>query len=225
MTHNSPLVLDRSLAETVKDSGKIIKMRLISINAIFILLALATPAHANLYEFIDSSGVRHYSNTAAHDSRYKLIQRIAKAAPSIRKTDQNQVVPKGVDFLALIEDEARAQGLDPALLQAVIRVESGFNPAAVSSKGAMGLMQLMPATAKRYGVGDAFDPLQNIRGGTKYLKDLLQMFGQDIELVLAAYNAGENAVIRHGRRIPPYQETLNYVPKVMRHYDALRKVM
>ena len=199
--------------------------------SLFALLAFWMPpgsARADLYEFIDDAGVRHYS-TFAYNSDYKLIRRIPKAPPPVspaaRRADQNPPSPGMLEYASLIEDEARSNGLDPALLQAVIRVESGFNPAAVSSKGAMGLMQLMPATAKRYGVGDALDPLQNIRGGTKYLKDLLQLFGQDIELVLAAYNAGENAVIRHGRRIPPYQETLNYVPKVMRHYDALRKVM
>jgi len=198
--------------------------QLISLLAILAFWVPASLAHANLYEFIDDSGVRHYS-TFAYDSRYKLVQRIPKVSPPPRRVDLDRPLHGVVDYSSLIEDEARSQGLDPALLQALIRVESGFNPAAVSNKGAMGLMQLMPATAKRYGVGDAFDPLQNIRGGTKYLKDLLQMFNQDLELVLAAYNAGENAVIRHGRRIPPYQETINYVPKVMRHYDALRKAM
>jgi soluble lytic murein transglycosylase-like protein len=197
--------------------------QLISLLAILACWAPASSVCANLYEFIDDSGGRHYS-TFAFDSRYKLIQRIP-AFPSSRRSDRDHLLSGAVDYAALIEDEARSQGLDPVLLEALIRVESGFNPAAVSSKGAMGLMQLMPATAKRYGVADAFDPLQNIRGGTKYLKDLLQMFDQDIELVLAAYNAGEGAVIRHGRRIPPYQETINYVPKVMRHYDALRKAM
>jgi soluble lytic murein transglycosylase-like protein len=198
--------------------------QLLSILVIFAFWAAAGSARANLYEFIDDAGVRHYS-TFAYDGRYKLIQRIPKARSPVRRAEQSRPVPGVVNYASLIEDEARSHGLDPVLLQALIRVESGFNPAAVSPKGAMGLMQLMPATAKRYGVGDALDPLQNIRGGTKYLKDLWQMFDQDIELVLAAYNAGENAVIRHGRRIPPYQETLDYVPKVMRHYDALRKAM
>ena len=198
--------------------------QLLLLFALFAFLLQASSARADLYEFINDSGVRHYT-TFAYDSRYKLVQRIPPpAAPSLRVKQQHPMLGV-VNFVSMIEDEALSNGLDPVLLQALIRVESGFNPAAVSPKGAMGLMQLMPATAKRYGVDDAFDPLQNIRGGSKYLKDLWQMFDQDIELVLAAYNAGENAVIRHGRRIPPYRETINYVPKVMRHYDALRKAI
>jgi soluble lytic murein transglycosylase-like protein len=198
--------------------------QLISLLAILAFGAPVGSARADVYEFIDDSAVHHYS-TFAYDSRYKLIQRIPKAHSMPRRAGQDRPLSRVVAYASLIDDEARSHGLDPALVQALIRVESGFNPAAVSSKGAMGLMQLTPATAKRYGVGNAFDPLQNIRGGTEYLKDLLQMFDQDIELVLAAYNAGETAVISHGRRIPPYRETLDYVPKVMRHYDALRKAM
>lgn len=118
----------------------------------------------------------------------------------------------------IVEEIARAHGLDGALLHAVISVESHYNPRAVSRKGATGLMQLMPATAKRYGVSNPFDPTQNLHGGAKYLRDLLTLFNSDVSLALAAYNAGENAVIRNGNRIPPFRETRNYVPRVLGYY-------
>jgi soluble lytic murein transglycosylase-like protein len=122
----------------------------------------------------------------------------------------------------VVEKVSRAYGLESELLHAVIAVESSYNPKAVSNKGAAGLMQLMPGTAKRYGVTDAFDPEQNLRGGANYLRDLLKLFDSDVSLALAAFNAGENAVMKHGNRIPPYRETLRYVPRVLDHYNRLR---
>ena len=104
----------------------------------------------------------------------------------------------------------------------MISVESSYNPKAVSNKGAAGLMQLMPGTAKRYGVADAFDPAQKLRGGANYLRDLLKLFDSDVSLALAAFNAGEDAVMKHGNRIPPYRETLRYVPKVLDYYQRYR---
>jgi soluble lytic murein transglycosylase-like protein len=104
----------------------------------------------------------------------------------------------------------------------VISAESGYNPNAVSRRGASGLMQLMPDTARRYGVRNVFDPVENVRGGVKYLKDLLAMFNGNLELAVAGYNAGENAVIRAGNRIPPYAETAAYVPKVIDYYHKFR---
>jgi soluble lytic murein transglycosylase-like protein len=100
----------------------------------------------------------------------------------------------------------------------VIGVESAYDARAVSKRGAAGLMQLMPPTAARFGVTDPFDPVQNIRGGTQYLQELLRRFGNDVELALAAYNAGEAAVERYGRKVPPYPETIAYVPRVLRAY-------
>ncbi|MCG7956811.1 MAG: lytic transglycosylase domain-containing protein, partial [Candidatus Thiodiazotropha endolucinida] len=99
------------------------------------------------------------------------------------------------------------------------------DPRAVSHKGAQGLMQLMPATAKRYGVENSYDPRQNLRGGATYLKDLLRMFEYDIKLALAAYNAGENAVIKYGKQIPPYPETQKYVKKVLNEFEKNRLAM
>jgi soluble lytic murein transglycosylase-like protein len=106
-------------------------------------------------------------------------------------------------------------------LRAVIVVESGFNSRAVSKRGAVGLMQLMPATARRYGVRNPYDPGENIHAGARYLRDLKQRYGGDLTLVLAAYNAGEKAVEKHGRRIPPFAETRRYVPRVLGVYRTL----
>ncbi|HTD02961.1 lytic transglycosylase domain-containing protein, partial [Undibacterium sp.] len=121
-------------------------------------------------------------------------------------------------FKDMIEDAARQHDLDPNLLHAMIKVESGYNPQALSAKGARGLMQLMPDTARRFGVSDAFNPKENIRAGAEYVQWLLKLFQGDVELALAGYNAGEQAVIRAGYRIPNYGETQKYVPKVMAHY-------
>jgi soluble lytic murein transglycosylase-like protein len=114
----------------------------------------------------------------------------------------------------LIQEHATRRALRPELVRAVIQVESGFNPRALSPKGAMGLMQLMPATARSLGVNNPWDPAQNIRGGTDYLRQLLDEYDGNEELALAAYNAGAGAVAKHGRRIPPYRETRDYVRKV-----------
>jgi len=123
-------------------------------------------------------------------------------------------------FAQLISAAARDAALDPALVHAVIYVESRYNPAARSAKGAVGLMQLLPNTAARYGVPDPARSIKaNLSAGTRYLRDLLQLFDDRIELALAAYNAGENAVQRYGHRIPPYRETRDYVPAVLKKYS------
>ena len=113
---------------------------------------------------------------------------------------------------------ARTYGVESALLHAVISVESRYRPAAISRAGAIGLMQLMPETAKRYGVVDPLDPMQNVRGGARYLRYLLKKYHNDRNLALAAYNAGEASVAKYGNQIPPYPETTDYVPRVMEYY-------
>jgi soluble lytic murein transglycosylase-like protein len=127
-------------------------------------------------------------------------------------------------YAALIQAASLEAALDPALVHALIHVESGYNPAARSPKGAIGLMQVMPDTALRYGVADAGrSPEINLKVGTRYLRDLLELFDGQIELALAAYNAGENAVIRYGQRIPPFEETRLYVPAVLAKYREWRE--
>lgn len=185
-------------------------------------------ARADIYNYTDAKGIIHFSNVP-DNRQYKLV--VATQGTDNRRAfapSSNtaiQVSRAGKErFTPIVEDAARAHQVDPALLHAVITAESGYNPAAVSRKGAVGLMQLMPETARRYGVENSFDPAQNINGGTKYLSDLLQMFNNNIELAVAAYNAGENAVIRYGYSIPPYRETLAYVPKVLKlqkRYSAI----
>jgi soluble lytic murein transglycosylase-like protein len=121
-------------------------------------------------------------------------------------------------YAPVIERIAREHQLRPELMHAVIRAESGYDPLAVSRAGAVGLMQLMPATAERFGVRDRTDPVQNLRGGAAYLRELIDMFNRNLQLALAGYNAGENAVIQYGNRVPPYAETEEYVRRVLQFY-------
>ena len=132
------------------------------------------------------------------------------------------LLAKAGQYDAIIEKAAITASVEPNLLRAVIVVESGFNSRAVSKRGAVGLMQLMPATAIRFGVSNPYDPRQNIHAGAQYLKFLIDRFGQDVRLALAAYNAGEDAVERNGGQIPPFSETMAYVPRVMRIYQRLQ---
>ena len=180
-----------------------------------------SPRRGNLYKFTDEAGVPRLTNLPYLDSRYKLAYP-AKREPMIVPAPR---VPRREDVLRytpIIDEAARKNGLDPLLLHAVIRAESGYNAAALSVKGASGLMQLLPVTAKRYGVKDLFDPRENIEAGAKYLKDLLVLFENNIELALAGYNAGEGSVIRAGHKVPNYRETLAYVPRVLEFYRASR---
>jgi len=133
----------------------------------------------------------------------------------------DEVIPAvgGKELAAMVIAAARRHSLDPDLVQAVVAVESGFRPDAVSPKGAQGLMQLMPYTARALGVKDSFDPAANLDGGTRYLRALIERYGGDVTRALAAYNAGEGAVARHGG-VPPYPETLAYVRKVLERAKA-----
>jgi soluble lytic murein transglycosylase-like protein len=145
-----------------------------------------------------------------------------RSAP-VRRSFEGLPAAEGIRRYASIVDKAsRAYGVDAALVHAVILAESSYDPDARSPAGAAGLMQLMPETARRYGVKDLLDPAQNVRGGVKCLSELLRQFDGNVELALAAYNAGANAVIRAGLRIPPHPETLAYVPKVIDYYHRFR---
>jgi soluble lytic murein transglycosylase-like protein len=187
---------------------------------------LLTPgfAQAEIYKYRGPDGSFHFTDRPM-GGRYKLMWRSGKSSKkkgnySLAKMRQNKS-----RLTPLIEKIAKEQRLHPGLLHAVVRVESAYNPQAVSKKGAQGLMQLMPATASRYGVADSYDPKQNLEGGARYLKDLLAQFEYDIRLALAAYNAGENAVIRYGNTIPPFPETMNYVDKVLGEYERNKLAM
>ena len=186
---------------------------------------LYRPGWADIYTYTADDGTVSLSNVPT-DERYTVLiaapEHALAAAPgfSVRKGKSNLARKAGFD--QMVDEVSRTYGMESALLHAVISVESHYNPKAVSNKGAAGLMQLMPQTAKRYGVVDAFDPLQNLDGGAQYLRDLLRMFNNNVSLALAAYNAGEHAVMKHGNRIPPYRETLNYVPRVLDFYQRYR---
>jgi soluble lytic murein transglycosylase-like protein len=195
----------------------------ISLCALVVFAVLVPVAEAGLYSFSDESGRVHFSSVQL-DSRYVLVGRMGRSvAKSVASIKIGAKQSGAQQYSAHIADAARDYEIAPALLHAVIATESGYNAAAVSPKGAVGLMQLMPETAKHYAVTDRHDPVQNIRGGAQYLRDLLNRFNQDMPLTLAAYNAGEKAVMQYGGKVPPFAETQAYVPKVMGYYhDYLR---
>jgi hypothetical protein len=181
------------------------------------LLALAggvNPAEAQVYGYVDEKGVLRLSNVPS-DPRMRLVANtgLDRAGRSWRYNGE---------YDSMILRAAQQAGIDSALIMAVISVESGFNRFAVSPKGAMGLMQLMPATARRYGVANVYDPSQNISAGSRHLRDLLDEFA-DLRLALAAYNAGPEPVRRLGR-IPPYRETIGYVQKVTSIYRGASRI-
>jgi soluble lytic murein transglycosylase-like protein len=178
------------------------------------ILATGSVADAQIYTWRDASGTLMMADAAPTDTAAELRTfKVARAADSIRVTKPVSAAYRAT-YDDLIVKHAQANNLRPDLVRAVVQVESGFNPGAVSPKGAMGLMQLMPATASQLGVRAPFDPEENIRGGTNYLRQLLDRFAGNEELALAAYNAGPMAVDRYGAKVPPYQETRDYVRKV-----------
>lgn len=183
---------------------------------------LAGPAAADIYSFRDERGVIHFTNTP-DDSRYRLVRREAgSSAPTSPAAAAARVFMPSEEsirrYSPIIDTASRTHGVDAALVHAVISAESGYNPGAISKAGARGLMQLMPDTARRYGVHNIMDPIENISAGVRYLRDLIAMFNGNLELAIAAYNAGENAVIRYGNKVPPYAETAQYVPRVLGFY-------
>lgn len=176
--------------------------------ALVMLTPFARPVCADIYRYVDEDGIIHFSNVPNH-YRYRLYI-----------SDGNMDYQAYFDrYDKIIRQAARKHGIDSSLIKAVIRAESDFDKHAVSSKGAQGLMQLMPETAKELEVGDSFDPKENIHAGVRYLKRQLKNFQNDVSLALAAYNAGENAVRRYGHRIPPYKETRTFVDRVLRYWD------
>lgn len=197
------------------------------------LLGQAGGAMADIYGYVDEHGVAHLSNVPL-DHRYYLFKKESRATllPGVNTIIAEAPVPaprrtthvnpaNRKQYTPLISTVAKELKLDAALLHALITVESGYDPKARSPKGAMGLMQLMPDTARRYAVANVWDPGENLRGGARYLRDLLAMFDDNLSLALAAYNAGEKAVVQYGNKIPPYPETRSYVPRVLQQYHLL----
>ena len=181
-------------------------------------LGFPSIARADLFMYTDADGGQHFTNIPG-DARYRPVP-TETGTPT--QTPATLLAPGrelGRERYAMPVAYAAADtGLPEGLLHAVIKAESNYNPDAVSHKGAVGLMQLMPETARRFGVLDARDPTANVLGGARYLKTLLAMFDTDLALALAAYNAGPAAVLRSGRAVPPYAETQRYVPRVLELY-------
>jgi len=179
--------------------------------AMALLGASAAPARAQIYSWRDANG-----NLVLSDKPHEgAIERTFEVPRAERvRTTTFVESDRARTYDTIIEDHAERHNVRPALVKAVIQVESAFNPRAVSPKGALGLMQLMPATARLLNVKNAFDPEQNIAGGVAYLRQLLDRYDGNEQLALAAYNAGPGAVDRHNQSVPPYRETRNYVSKI-----------
>lgn len=183
--------------------------------AVLLVMAVlfVAPAAADIYMYIDSQGVMHFTNTPT-STQYRVY---IKEKPK-RSVGRLQDMDRYDDIIAEAE---RRHGVDAPLIKAMVRAESAFDPKAVSHKGALGLMQIMPKNLKRLQVKDPYNPWDNIMGGTRYLKQMLGRFEGQLPLALAAYNAGPKAVEQY-RGIPPYNETQNYVRKVMRFYAGFK---
>ncbi len=180
--------------------------------AAIITVTAVLPCHAGIYMYIDSKGVFHFTNVPT-SSNYRLYIR-ERPARSFNSYSTNK-------YDRHIIEASKKHGVSFPLLKAIINVESDFNPKAVSKAGALGLMQIMPENIRRLRIRDPFNPRENIMGGTRYLKELLQRYNGKLPLVLAAYNAGPTMVDRYNG-IPPIKETQNYVRKVMKSYNILK---
>lgn len=185
-----------------------------SILTVWLLTCL--PVNADIFKYVDPDGHIYYTDKPTKGLDFRLIIR---TQPKTYARDLKYMAGNKLKYNDLILKAAERHQLDPKLLHAVIQAESAYNANAVSSAGAVGLMQLMPDTARRYGVTDRRDAEQNINGGSRYLKDLLSMFNANLKLAVAGYNAGEGAVMKYNNTVPPYPETQNYVQQVLKLYS------
>jgi soluble lytic murein transglycosylase-like protein len=181
---------------------------------------------ADIYSYVDKDGVAHFTNKPTGGPHYRLYMKARDGAK--HRADPTSVGPSDTSverfsrYGEVIHEAATLYQIPEELVRAVIKVESDYDPRAISRVGAQGLMQLMPETAQRMQVRDVMDPRENILGGVRYLRVLANMFNGDLELTLAGYNAGENAVVRHGG-IPPFDETEDYVARVLAYYRRYRE--
>jgi|SRR5579859_4907180 len=185
-----------------------------------LLAAAGASARTRIYSFVDADGTRHFTDIP-DNNRYRLLVLSPDDRTASGERYDTVLLARAARYDSIIERAALSAAVEANLLRAVIVVESGFNSRAVSKRGAVGLMQLMPATASRFGVSNLYDPIQNVHAGAHYLKFLMNRFGQNVRLALAAYNAGEDAVERNGGQIPPFTETMAYVPRVLKIYRML----
>lgn len=192
------------------------KLRLILAVPALLLLLATQAVSAEIFKYRDANGRLHFTDRQLAGD-YALVWRSAGSKLAKQRSAIDRLKRNRSRFTPLIKRVAEQTSLRPALLHAVIRAESAYNPKAISSAGAVGLMQLMPATAAQYGVKDLTNPDENVRAGSLYLKKQLEHF-KDLSLALAAYNAGGNAVRRYGNTIPPFPETQRYVRKVLNFY-------
>lgn len=172
-----------------------------------------------IYKHVDSRGVTHYSSKKPHGVSFKILNIRCPECAWKNKVNWKTTPLVLNKFEPDIRKYAKKFNLKPSLIKAIIHAESSFKPDVQSSAGAQGLMQLMPATQKKYGVNNPFDPAQNIKGGAAYLKHLLNKYNNNLNLSLAAYNAGETVVAKYNNKVPPYDETKNYIKRV----NILRK--
>jgi soluble lytic murein transglycosylase-like protein len=187
----------------------------------FCLFSLTSPSSAGIYRYVDENGVIHFTN-CPRDPKFKLYIRESKEdVGDDNNSSSVSYIKDSNQYDSLISEFSRKYQVDFALIKAIIRAESGFNPLATSRKGAKGLMQLMPETAQRVNVSNVFNPRENIEGGVRHFKYLLSLFNNDLRLSLAAYNAGEN-IVGELRSIPPYRETVDYVKRVLSFYQSYR---
>lgn len=185
------------------------------------LLGLMAPAQAQVYTYVDENGVTVFTDRKPDTVRYR-VRNLGCYGTCRTGVNWDQTPLKSQPYAAEVQAAAEVFGVDEALVRAIMHAESWFEPEAVSSAGAQGLMQLMPATQQRFGVSDPFDPLQNITAGVEYLAWLMDEFDADLHRVIAAYNAGENAVKRHGG-VPPFDETREYLRRVNILYQRYRR--
>lgn len=188
-------------------------------------MLLATPARADIYKYVDKYGRVYLTDRPDHSGYKKLVHTWKGWTEQKSRVAIENMARNRKKYTPTINYYARHLGMPLPLVHAVITAESDYDPYAVSRTGAVGLMQLMPSTARRYGVHDRDNPSENILGGTLYLRDLLRMFHYNLKLALAAYNAGEDTVKKFGNRIPPYAETREYVKTVLMYYHRYLKTM